>query len=156
MRRATNAATWKEVRLDGPDETIKVIFADLPIQDVDTLVKENSIVRVNRPTPGTGNRGGFGSPALNCSSFSYEPLTNLNEGALVASTASNLRADMYVGGGQLLVEIVICDTTTTGTSQHEMSIIDGRGGKINLDLTLVVDEELVDGGSIQWSPETGG
>ena len=62
---------------------------------------------------------------------------------------------MYVGGGQLLVEIVICDTTSTGTSQHEMSIIDGRGGKVNLGLTLVVAEELVDGGSIQWSPETG-
>ena len=155
LRRATNAGTWKEVRLDGPDETIKVIFADLPIQDVGTLVEENSIVRVNRPTPGTGNRGGFGSPALNCSSFSYEPLTNLNEGALVASTASNLRADMFVGGNQLLVEIVICDTTSTGTSQHEMSIIDGRGGKTKLDLTLVVAEEQVDGGSIQWSPETG-
>ncbi len=154
MRRTSASESWVQFRFTGPaGETLYMVLADFDAQDVSIMLQQNATVLVNRPSPGTGLRGGFNRPDTNCASFSYDPMTDLVESTLGGSTATNLRADMYVGGGLLLAEMVFCETTPAGFSEHQFSIIDGRGGKTSISLNVFVLDELVDGGRVQWAEE---
>ncbi|MGB1926088.1 MAG: thrombospondin type 3 repeat-containing protein, partial [Rubripirellula sp.] len=150
MKRAGEDGNWIELRLEGPGESVKVVLHGHIGADVATLVQQSKYLQVKRPLAGTGNRGGFESDAWSCSSFSYYGFTNQRMNGFAANGSTNLPQGMYIGGGPQMVEMVFCDAAPVGTTDHLITVIDGRGGKTDLTLTVEVLEEKSDGGSIEW------
>ena len=150
MKRTGTAGDWIELRLNGPNESVKVVLHDHLGADVSALVQQSKYLQVKRPLAGTGNRGGFESDTWACSSFSYNGWTNQQMNGFAANGSTNLQQGMYIGGGPQMVEMVFCDAAPVGTTDHLITVIDGRGGKTDLTLTVEVLEEKSNGGSIEW------
>ena len=146
MRRTGAAGDWIELRLNGPNESVKVVLHGHLGADVSALVQQLNYLQVKRPLPDTGNRGGFESDSWACSSFSYDGWTNQSMNGFAANGSANLPQGMYIGGSPQLVEMVFCDSAPVGSTDHLITVIDGRGGKTDLTLTVEVLEEQSAGG----------
>ncbi|MDC3331374.1 thrombospondin type 3 repeat-containing protein, partial [Pseudomonadales bacterium] len=118
------------------------------------MVQINTQATLLRPEAGLG-----GTWDNQCTAFTADQVfKNLNpSGGLWMSflyEANNASSPPSAKDGN---SFLICSNTTPGTYQLSIEALDGRGGKVKADFTLVITDENLDAGAIYWgeSPPEG-
>ena len=136
-------------RIDGLSKQADLTLINEQGLSVDQVVVENSYVQMTRLLAGSGNRADN-----QCSEF---PINEFAEGVSQASQTLLIPDDLVVGGTMDLLgfggenSFYLCSDTPVGVYPITFQVIDGRGGKIEIGLTIEVLETQTSGGSLAWS-----
>ena len=131
-------------RIDGLSKQADLNLINEQGLSVDQVVVENSYVQMTRLLAGSGTRADN-----QCSEF---PINEFAEGVSQASQTLLIPDDLVVGGTMDLLgfggenSFYLCSDTPVGVYPITFQVIDGRGGKIEIGLTI----EVFGDADIRW------
>jgi len=113
---------------------------------VENLRQANSVIKVKRPSSGTGTRDQA------CSAFSAEEFAPTITDRFFMNIVQEMGVSNLTSGPMYPpLNFIFCDDHAVGNHEMVVEIADGRGGRLDWPLTIIVEEETVDGGSVEWS-----
>jgi hypothetical protein len=116
---------------------------------VENLRQRYKAVRLVRPLDNTGVQ--WGQTGQQCSDFSAESLaTGLSDKFYMNIEERSGFSNLSLHGTYPKLSFFACQDHTPGVFETTVNITDGRGGRVSWPLTMIVDDEKVEGGSIQW------